>query len=553
MSKDNESKGILEDLYLHSFDKRKFDSFTAVELDSKTKKILNEYEKLIKDYPPAKLEEDGELPEALWAGLKKLGLFGLNVPVEYGGAGLDLHQYLKVLEAMARQDLGLTIIPTAHLSIGIKGILLFGNEEQKKKYLPKAASGEMIFAYALTEPEVGSDAKHIETTAKLSEDGKHYILNGRKTYITNGGYAGGLTVFAQLDPENPGFMGAFIVETGWEGVIIGQPVAKMGLEISSTTLISFKDVKVPVENLIGKPGDGFKIAMTILNYGRLGLGAASVGVMKQAVEDMLKRASSRKQFGVPIKDFELIQEKIVNARVRSVVAEAMTHFTAHLLKEEPLANMAIESSHSKLFGTDNAWGTLYDSLQVAGGAGYLSAMPYEKRMRDFRVTTIFEGTSEIHSIYPAVHLLRKLGKEVKALEQSKLKQAIFIVSGLLRPGPAIEFFDPDMRAASASIRKYAKAIRKLLFYGLVRYGKRIVHREFYLRRITRLSLYLYGLLAMLAKISADQKEGHDVEGDKNLMAYFLEQAEEAYQENKKTGASKKEELHHMIVKKLFEA
>ena len=161
----------------------------------------------------------------------------------------------------------------------------------------------MIFSYALTEPRIGSDAQHVETMAELSDDATHYVLNGQKTYITNANYAGGLTVFAQMDGKRPGFMGAFIVETSWDGVKIGKDMPKMGLKASSTAAIQLKDVRVPVENLLGKPGDGFRIAMAVLNYGRLGLGAASVGMMDQSLKDMMKRATTRIQFGVPIGDF----------------------------------------------------------------------------------------------------------------------------------------------------------------------------------------------------------------------------------------------------------
>ncbi len=196
-----------------------------------------------------------------------------------------------------------------------------------------------------------------------------------------------------MDPQHPGFMGAFIVETGWEGVKIGKDIPKMGLKASSTAAVHFKDVRVPKQNLLGSPGDGFKVAMTILNYGRLALGAASVGILNQAVEDMLKRSKNRIQFGRPIQDYELVQEKIVTARVNASVVSAITSFTAAMLDKNPLAPVAIESSHCKLFGTTRAWNSLYDAQQVAGGSGYLSTQPYEMRMRDFRVTTIFEGTT----------------------------------------------------------------------------------------------------------------------------------------------------------------
>ncbi len=260
----------------------------------------------------------------------------------------------------------------------MKGIELFGDEAQKQKYLIPAASGKMIFSYALTEPRIGSDAQHIETRAERSPDGQHYLLNGQKTYITNANYAGALTVFAQMDPTRPGFMGAFIVETGWTGVKIGKDMPKMGLKASSTAAIQFREVKVPAENLLGKPGDGFKIAMTILNFGRLALGAASAGMMRQSLEDMRKRASSRVQFGVPIRNFPLIREKLAKAEVNRFTCAAINDFTAALLQRAPTSNLAAETSHCKLFGTTRAWETLYDAFQVAGGSAYLATNPIRK-------------------------------------------------------------------------------------------------------------------------------------------------------------------------------
>ena len=409
-----QSRHFLVDVYFGSLDTDLFRSFQEEELEDKTREVVAKFARLSEEYPPQLLEQQGSVPEELLRKLGSIGFFGLTIPTAYGGLGLSLRQYLKVVEEIASRDLALAILSLAHLSIGMKGILLFGTEEQKQRYLPRAASGEMIFSYALTEPKTGSDAKNIETVATLADDGNYYVLNGQKTYITNANYAGGLTVFAQLDPKNPGFMGAFIVETAWEGVEIGKDMPKMGLKASSTAPIQLRGVRVPVENLVGKPGDGFKIAMTILNYGRLALGAGSAGAMERALHDMAKRAANRKQFGVPISRFELIQEKMVRARVNGYVVSAITEFTAAMLARDPVAPVTVESSHCKLFGTNRAWDTLYDALQVAGGSGYLSTQPYEKRMRDNRVATIFEGTTEIHSIYPALFTLRNLGKRVEA-------------------------------------------------------------------------------------------------------------------------------------------
>lgn len=267
---------LMEKIYRGEFDPELIRAGGPGVDEAKVGIICERYRDLLKDYPPARLEADGALPADLLREMGRIGLFGLSIETEYGGQGLNLHEYLNVVDEMVKLDISIAFTFLAHLSIGIKAIQLFGTGEQKRKYLTPAASGEMIFAYALTEPRIGSDAQHIETTALPGRDGAHYVLNGRKTYITNANYAGGMTVFAQLDPERPGFMGAFIVEIGWEGVRVGKEMPKMGLRASSTAAIQFNNVVVPKENLIGRPGDGFKIAMSVLNYGRLGLGCFDV-------------------------------------------------------------------------------------------------------------------------------------------------------------------------------------------------------------------------------------------------------------------------------------
>lgn len=538
---------FLANIYFGSLDMERFHSFQHLEEDEKTKEITEKYQKITEKYPSSYLEEQGTVPTELLEELKRIGFFGLNIPKEYGGVGLNLKQYLKVVEEIAGLDLALTIISLAHLSIGCKGIILFGSASQKEKYLVPAASGEMIFSYALTEPKIGSDAKHIETTALLSEDGRYYILNGQKTYITNANYAGGLTVFAQLDSERPGFMGALIVETAWDGVNIGRDMPKMGLKASSTAPIQFKDVRVPVENLLGQPGEGFKIAMTILNYGRLALGAGSAGAMSQSSRDMEKQSARRTQFGAPINSFELIQEKIVKSRVNGYVASVMTALTAGLLENHPVAPVAIESSHCKLFGTTRAWDTIYDALQVAGGSGYLATQPYEKRMRDFRVTTIFEGTTEIHSIYPPMFVLRNLNKHMSAMHYSNIARMFFLLKAMFaRAQWKLRFKHRVMNRASRLAKANARSIRWLLHAGLLVYGKRIHEKQFFLRRITNLSLYLFGLISVLAKVDAAKKMGRDVSDDLKLLAYFLEEARQARRHNKRLFRSRQESLHRKI-------
>jgi acyl-CoA dehydrogenase family protein 9 len=538
---------FLANIYFGSLDVERFHSFRDLEEDDKTSEIIEKYEEITERYPSSHLEEQGTVPAELLEELKRIGFFGLNIPEKYGGAGLNLKQYLKVVEEIAGRDLALAIISLAHLSIGCKGIVLFGNEAQKEKYLVPAATGEMIFSYALTEPKIGSDAKHIKTWAKLSDDGSYYILNGQKTYITNANYAGGLTVFAQLDRDKPGFMGGLIVETAWDGVKIGRDMPKMGLKASSTAAIQFKDVRVPIENLLGQPGDGFKIAMTILNYGRVALGAGSAGALIQSRRDMVKQSARRIQFGVPINTFELIQEKIVKAKVDGYVTSAITAFTAGLLENDPLAAVAIESSHCKLFGTTRAWDTLYNGLQVAGGSGYLATQPYEKRMRDFRVTTIFEGTTEIHSIYPPLFVLRNLEKEMRAANRSTTSGLTFLLKGMFaRAKWKLRFSHRVMNRAVRLAKANARSIRWLLHAGLMIYGKKIQKKQFFLRRLTNLSLYLFGIISVLAKIDGEQKMGRDVSAGLKVLAYIVEEALQVRKDNTRLLSSKQEALHKKI-------
>lgn len=541
----------VENFLLNAFfgflDRDQFRAFRDFEPDHKTRRIIDQYLEIQTEFPATYLDEKGTIPASAMDRLKKIGFFGLNIPEAYGGVGLDLWQYLTVVEEIVAKNMSLGFTALAHLSIGTKGILLFGNAAQKEKYLPPAAVGKMIFSYALTEPRKGSDARNIETNAVLSADGRHYILNGQKTYITNANYAGGLTVFARMDPAIPGHMGAFVVETGWEGITIGKDMPKMGLKASSTAAVNFKDVRVPRENLLGQPGDGFKIAMTILNYGRLALGAGSAGIMKQSLEDMRKRSAGRKQFGTPINRFELIQEKLVKARVNGYMASAITAFTVGMLNANPFSSVAIESSHSKLFGTTRAWDTLYDALQVAGGSGYLSTQPYEKRMRDFRVTTIFEGTTEIHSIYPALFLMRHLAKEARTRPGGKITGMLRMIKGLLaRPHWRLRFDQPEMDHALRVARANAGRVRLLVYAGLMLYGRRAFEKEFFLRRVTTLSLYMYGIISALARIDAARRSGRKINAELDLLAYFVEEARLSARGNRGLLPTRRDRLNKKI-------
>ena len=545
--------GFLQKIYSGTFDERAFRSFRKQEDTPRLRRAVEDWLAVLSEYPPERLEAEGRVPEDMLAKLGRRGLFGLSIPEPYGGSGFTLREYLRTVEEMAKPDLAVALVSLAHLSIGVKAVQLFGSESQKERYLKPAASGEMIFAFALTEPKTGSDAQHIETKAELSPDGSHYVLNGSKAYITNANYAGAFTVFAQLDPKRPGFMGAFIVEAAWPGVAIGKDMPKMGLKASSTAAIQFRDVRVPAENLLGSPGDGFRIAMTVLNYGRLGLGAASAGIMGRSLEDMLARSASRVQFGTPIGEFPLIQEKIASTRTNLFVSSAMNRFTASLLEADPLAPVAVETGHCKLFGTTRAWNAVYDALQTAGGAGYLSTLPYEKRMRDFRVATVFEGTTEIHSIYPAIFLARQVQKHILACSGKRWTFMKFLLDNLAGTGNGPpKSSNGTMRRAAAFAKRCARAVRRTLILGMVFYGTGMTGRQYLLRRISTLSLYLYATVSVLAGMTSGAGTGSPREEDAELLDRFLAEAKEVWKENARLRDSPKERLNGILHRRLAE-
>ena len=538
------SSSFMEKIVDGILDQTVFNAFHMPDDSDKVQSLLQAFREMSLNYSPQQIEKEGRIPDDMLRDMGRQGFFGISIEETYGGLGIDLVNIIRLVEKISAIDMSVALVFLAHLFIGCKGIELFGTEEQKSRYLPLAASGEMIFSYALTEPNFGSDARHVETKAELSEDGKHYILNGVKTYITNANYARGLTVFAQLNPSQPGFMGAFIVETAWEGVKVGQDMPKMGIKASSTATIQLHNVHVPVANMLGKPGDGYRIALAVLNYGRLALGASSAGLIDISMKDMLKRARTRIQFGVPIGNFPLVQEKITNARVHGFVMSCMNYFTANLLETATTEDPVIETSHCKLFGSTRAWDVLYDALQVAGGAGYLSTQPYEKRMRDFRVVPIFEGTTEIHSVYPALFLLGRLGRQLRS--RQGLARWSFIIKEFFASFTSIPWHmyvdDRTVQEAAGLVKAYARTIKRMLLIGILVYGEKVGEKEFFLRRVTTLSLYVFAIVSVLAKISRDLKKDVRNNSDLKLLRYFLEESKEAGCASKRIFDTKKEKL-----------
>ena len=353
------------------------------------------------------LDQQNEFPTDAVKKLGELGWMGLPYPKAYGGAGLDILSYAMAVEELARVDGGAGVILSAHVSLGSWPIFAYGTEEQKQKYLVPLAKGEMIGAFGLTEPNAGSDAGGTETTAV--DKGDHYLLNGGKIFITNAPKADTYVIFAVTTPDiGTRGISAFIVEKGWQGFEFGDHYDKMGIRSSSTAELIFNDVKVPKENLLGKEGEGFKIAMATLDGGRIGIAAQALGIAQGAFEQALAYSKERVQFGKPIAAQQGIAFKLADMATKLRCARFLVYSAAEL--KEAHEPYGMESAMAKMYASDIALEVCNDALQIFGGSGFLKGMEVERAYRDAKITTIYEGTNEIQRVVIASHLVGKIGK-----------------------------------------------------------------------------------------------------------------------------------------------
>ena len=367
------------------------------------------------------LDKNNEFPREQIKEFGKMGLLGIPYPKEYGGLGKDIISYAIAVEELSRVDGGTGVILSAHVSLGTYPIFAFGTEEQKKKYLVPLAKGEKLGAFGLTEPNAGSDAGGTETTAELVGD--HYILNGEKIFITNGGEADTYVVFAVTTPGiGTRGISAFIVEKGWEGFTIGDHYDKLGIRSSATAQLLFNDVKVPKENLLGKEGQGFKIAMNTLDGGRIGIAAQALEIAQGAYEAAVEYAKDREQFNAPIAQLQAIQFKIAEMATKIRAARFLVYSAAELKEHHEPYGM--EAAMAKKYASDICLEVVNDALQIFGGNGYLKGMEVERFYRDAKICTIYEGTNEIQNVVIASHILGKAAKATAAPAKGKKKGPI---------------------------------------------------------------------------------------------------------------------------------
>lgn len=527
-----QSRSFAKELFLGNIEQKGVFPFPEVSQDelSEINQFVGPLEKFFTDEVDSqKIDREGKIPVDTLEKLKSLGLFGIQIPEEYGGLGLSNTMYARIGEIIS-MDGSITVTLAAHQAIGLKGIILVGNEEQKAKYLPKLASGEHIAAFCLTEPASGSDAASIQTRATLSEDKKYFILNGSKVWITNGGLANIFTVFAKTevvdsDGSIKDKITAFIVERDFGGITNGKPEDKLGIRGSNTCEVHFENTRVPVENVLGEVGGGFKVAMNILNSGRFSMGSAVAGMLKKLIELTAEYACTRKQFNRNLSEFGLIQEKFALMAQKAYVMESMAYLTSGMLDQPGFPDCSIEAAMVKVFSSEAAWQCVSEALQILGGSGYMKDYPYERMLRDARILLIFEGTNEILRLFIALtglqHAGRILTSRIKELKSGNVTTVFEIIGRRLRDslGRTVDLGLSDL--VHPSLGDSANKLEENVYYFgrtvetlLLRFGKTIVEEQLVLKRVANILINLYAMTAVLSRASRSIRIGlrnHDHE------------------------------------------
>lgn len=455
----------------------------------------------------------------------ELGLLGADVPEEYGGLALDKVSSALIAERMAKAG-GFSISHGAHVGIGSLPIVLFGTDEQKQKYLPSLATGELLAAYALTEPGSGSDALGAKTTAKLNEAGTHYILNGEKQWITNSAFADVFIVYAKVDGEH---FSAFIVEREYPGVSTGPEEKKMGIKSSSTRTLILEDAEIPVENLLGEAGNGHRIAFNILNIGRYKLGVGAVGASKRALEITLEYANQRKQFKTPISQFNLTKEKFGALGSEIYAAESSVYRTVGLFEDrmsrlsseeikdgtevaKSIAEYAIECSLNKFFGTEVLDHVVDEGVQIHGGYGFMEEYEIERAYRDSRINRIFEGTNEINRLLvPGTYLRKAFKGELPLLEKAQTLQEELMMLMPEEPG------DEPLAQEKQLTGGAKKAALMIAGLAAQKYGKALENEQEILSRIADIVSLAYVMESVVLRTEkAINRSGLEKNGQKLL-------------------------------------
>jgi acyl-CoA dehydrogenase family protein 9 len=487
--------------------------------------VLDSFRSFAADHvDAAKHDHEGRFPDEMREAFHALGFMGMNIPEAYGGFGASAKVFNRVFGEIGGTDPALAVYFGAHQSIGCKGIVLFGTEQQKQQWLPRCASGELVAAFCLTEPGSGSDAQAMAARAVPSGDGSHYVLDGTKIWISNAGYAGLFTVFAKVPVDVDGVkkdrVTAFIVDAASDGVRLGKLEEKMGIKASDTRAVFFENVIVPAENRLGDVGQGFRIALEVLNSGRLGLSAGSARGARRIMNEAIAYAAQREQFGRPIASFEMIRRKIALMAADVYATEAAVMLTAGMVDHGGV-DYSLETAACKVFASDMGYRATHEALQIAGGIGYSKEFPYEQAVRDSRIMLIFEGTNEVLRALVALMGLQQTGERLRELGKA-LQDPIHSLGaiGSYLKGRAVSTLDrPDFERVHETLADEAGLVADQVYElgraverSLRRHGKKIVDRQYVQERLANAAIDLFMATATLSRATAElERAGGDEE------------------------------------------
>jgi len=491
---------------------------------------------------PVAIDRNADIPREVIDGLGRVGVLGMTAPKDFGGHGFSQMANCKILEEIGRRCASTSVFVNAHHSIGIRALLLFGTLEQNEKWLPKLVTGEWLGAFALTEKEAGSDAANVQMTATPSDDGSHFILNGEKRYITNAAIAQVLTVMARTPvPGKPGktAITAFLVTPDMPGFeILEARMPKMGIRGTATGRFAMRNVRVPKENILGPPGKGLKVALTVLDFGRTTFGACCTGAAKTSLELAVKHANTRKQFNKTLGNFHLVKKKIARIAADAYAMEAMTTITASLI-DRGLEDYMLETAMLKVFTTERLWECLNDAFQIHGGSAYFVDLPLERMLRDARINQIGEGSNEVLTSFIALVGMRGPGMEFKEIYDTMLKPTReggigkAWSAGMNRLGATVRI--PDVPVRSAELKSFANQLGRLIWRfnvavnkSLILYREPILDMQLVQERIANAAMDLFASAAVISRWDSEiqfaQRNGGSPSAKNSAAELFLRQS-----------------------------
>ena len=459
---------------------------------------------------PARIDREADIPRETIDGLAELGLLGMTAPAEFGGQGFSQMAYCRLLEVIGSRCSSTSIFVNAHHSIGMRALLLFGTEDQQKQWLPDLVNGRKLGAFALTEPEAGSDAANVQTMATPSDDGSHFVLNGQKRYITNGAIADVLTVMARtpIAGSDKTAVTAFLVTPDMPGFQITEPrMEKLGIRGTATAKLAFHDMRVPRENILGPEGKGLKVALTVLDFGRTTFGACCTGAAKTCLQLATEHATTRRQFGRTLAEFELIQQKLARMAAWTYAMEAMTTVTAGLI-DRGLEDYMLETAMLKVWSTERLWTIVNDAFQIHGGAAYFTDRPLERMLRDHRINQIGEGANEVLLSFLALTGMRGPGLRMKEVADSLKRpwSGLGAIAGFASDALRVRFRSPVVPVRSAELQPQARRLGKLIRRlgatvqrTLMRHREEVLERQLVQERIAWTAMELLASACALSR------------------------------------------------------